>query len=343
MSFIAFWLSPLMVVLGSTRHVSFAELAQGCAVSVRDLIFKRSRVVGLVVGFCFLQGQLHVAQGQERIVTGTDGVAVTISDVSRIVSLGGGVTEVVYALDAQANLVAVDQSSVYPAEARALPQVGYFRQISAEGILSMTPSLVLAAEGSGPPTSLTQLREAGVPVLLVPGDPSVNGAREKIQTIARALGKETEGQRLLATLADDVAHANQWLDGITTKPRVVFIYARGVGSMNVSGTGTAADAIIQLAGGENAVQAYPNYRPLTAEGLVQAAPDIILMPGRGLESIGGIDGLLDAPGVALTPAGRNRAIVAIDDLLLLGFGPRLGQAMKELAEALHPERRIKKM
>jgi iron complex transport system substrate-binding protein len=106
--------------------------------------------------------------------------------------------------------------------------------------------------------------------------------------------------------------------------------------MNVSGTGTSADAIITLAGGTNAVQEFENYKPLTAEGAVSAAPEFILVTSRGLESSGGIDGLLKQPGLALTPAGKNKRIIVMDDLLLLGFGPRLGQAAKELCEHLHP-------
>jgi iron complex transport system substrate-binding protein len=118
---------------------------------------------------------------------------------------------------------------------------------------------------------------------------------------------------------------------------VLFIYARGGGTLMVGGTGTPAAAMIRLAAGENAVSAFDGFKPLTAEAVTTAAPDVILVPSRGLATLGGVDGLVAQPGIALTPAGKARRVVAMDDLLLLGFGPRLGSAVRELAILLHPE------
>jgi iron complex transport system substrate-binding protein len=121
-----------------------------------------------------------------------------------------------------------------------------------------------------------------------------------------------------------------------TTPRVLFVYARGAGTMMVAGTETPAEAMIALAGAANAAEGFAGFKPMTAEAVVAAQPDVILMPERGLESLGGADGLLEQPGVALTPAGKNRRIVTMDDLLLLGFGPRLGEAVQTLTTKLHP-------
>ena len=254
----------------------------------------------------------------------------------RILPLGGPVTETVYALGAGDLVVGTDTSSVYPEAAARLPQVGYQRTLAAEGILSLKPDLVLATDEAGPANVLEQLRTAGVRVVLVPGEHSVAGAQAKVRAIAAALGRETEGDKLAAAIAAQAEEAQAILVKSPARPKVLFLYARGASTLNVSGRGTSADAMIALAGAQNAVTGYEGYKPLTAESAVAAAPDYILMLDRGLSSVGGKDSVLAQPGLALTPAGRNKRIVALDDLLLLGFGPRTGQAIAELARALHP-------
>jgi iron complex transport system substrate-binding protein len=263
----------------------------------------------------------------------------------RIVSLGGPVTETVFALGEGGRVVAVDLSSVWPPEAAKLPKVGYHRALSAEGVLSLNPDLVLGSDEAGPPAVLDQIRAAKVRVSLVPVEYTVEGARSKILAIAKILGKDKEGGNLVASLDADVKKAKGRVAASKARPRVLFIYARGQGTLSVSGRGTAADAMIALAGGVNAVTGYEGYKPLTPEALAAANADVILMTTRGvilmttrgLESVGGRPGLLAQPGVALTPAGKARDIVALDDELLLGFGPRLGQGVLALTVALHPE------
>ena len=251
---------------------------------------------------------------------------------SRVVSVGGSLTEIIYALEATDGLVGTDTSSGYPEAAARLPQVGYQRRLSAEGVLSLNPTLVLATADAGPPAAIVQIRSAGVPVMVVPNARTTDGVKEKILTVARALGHEEKGEEL--ALAREFVAASQ------KKPKVLFIYARGQGTMMVSGSGTSAHTMIQLAGAVNAVSGYEDYKPLTAEAVVAASPDVILMLSSGLESLGGVDGLLKAPGVALTPAGRNRRIVAMDGLFLLGFGPRTGKAVLELAREFHSEKNV---
>lgn len=269
------------------------------------------------------------------MVTDARGANVEIKDASRIVSVGGSVTETIYALGAQGSLVGTDSSSLYPAEATQLPQVGYMRQLSSEGVLSLRPSLVLAAEDTGAPAALEQIRSAGVPLVIVPSQSTLDGARAKIRFIARALNREANGAELINRLEADLRTANEMLAGVKRKPRVLFIYARGAGALNVSGTGTAADEMIRLAGGVNAITGFANYKPLTPEAVVAAAPDIVLFPSRGLESVGGVEGALKLPGISETPAGRDRRIIAQDDLLLLGFGARTGEAVRELVNLIH--------
>lgn len=257
----------------------------------------------------------------------------------RIVSLGGPVTETVFALGEGGRVVAVDLSSVWPPEAAKLPKVGYHRALSAEGVLSLNPDLVLGSDEAGPPAVLDQIRAARVPVMLAPVEYTVGGSRAKILAIAKILGKEAAGRKLVASLDADVKTAEARVAASKSRPRVLFIYARGQGTLSVSGRGTAADAMIALAGGVNSVTGYEGYKPLTPEAMAAANPEVILMTSRGLESVGGKAGLMAQPGVSLTPAGKAGNILAFDDELLLGFGPRLGRGMMELASALHPEAR----
>lgn len=260
------------------------------------------------------------------------------ADAQRIVALGGPITEIVYALGAEDRLVGIDASSVYPAAAQEdLPSVGYFRQVPAEGVLSLGPTLVLASEETGPPATLDQLRSAGVEVAVIPGASSVDEAKAKIRAVAEALNLQAKGAALIEEMEADLAEARALREDATSAPRVLFIYARGAGTMQVAGDGSSAGAMIELAGAENAITGFEGYKPMTAEAVAAAAPDAILMLSRGLESIGGVKGLLEQPGIALTPAGENRRIAQMDDLLLLGFGPRLGTAVLELTRKLHPE------
>lgn len=259
------------------------------------------------------------------------------ADTSRIVTLGGSVTEIVYALGAGDQIVGVDASSVYPEAATQKSSVGYFRQLPAEGVLSLDPSLVLALEGTGPPTVLDQLRSAGVQAEEIPDAPTAESAKQKIRKIAELIGRTAQGDTLIQQMERDLAEARALRQEATSEPRVLFIYARGSGSMNVAGHGSSAEAMIELAGAQNAITGFEGYKPMTAEAVVSAAPDVLLLLTRGLDSVGGVDGLLEQPGIDLTPAGENRRVVAMDDLLLLGFGPRLGTAVKELTVKLHPE------
>jgi len=257
----------------------------------------------------------------------------------RIVSVGGTVTEIVYALGAGDALVGADTSSVYPPEAEKLPKVGYQRTLSAEGVLSLSPTLILITPESGPPAAIEQLRGTGARVVPIPTGTDVEAARAAIRAVATTLDRQARGEDLVKALEADVEQARALAAASSSHPRVLFVYARGAGMAMVSGKGTAADEMIRLAGAVNAVNDYEGFRPLTAEGVVAAAPDVVLVPSRGLDSLGGKAGLLAQPGMSLTPAARAERVVAMDDLYLLGFGPRTGQALADLARALHQQQR----
>jgi len=249
-----------------------------------------------------------------------------------LVTIGGTITEIVYALGAEEQIVAVDASSVYPAEAQDKPQVGYVRQVSSEGILSVGPDLVLASSATRPSVALDQVRSAGVAVETIEEAEDVEGAIARIRMIAALLDREAAGEQMVATLEEDMAAARAAADRVQTPPQALFIYARGSGTLQVAGRNTSAETMIELAGGQNAMQQFEGFRPLTAEGVVGAAPDVLILLDRGLESIGGAPGLFDQPGLEATPAGAQERVVAIDDLKFLGFGPRMGEAVLTLAQ-----------
>lgn len=262
---------------------------------------------------------------------------VASADSRRVVAVGGSVTEIVYALGLEDRLVAVDSSSLYPAAVGALPNVGYMRQLSAESILALDPQLVLAIEDSGPLTALDQLRDAGVPVVQVPDSPSPRGVIEKIRIVAAALGVDEAGTRLAERVEAQLSVVEQAFGDVDERPRVLFLLSVGNGRIPLAaGRETSAAGIIELAGGVNVFDDFESYKPLSPEAAVAGAPDVLLITGRSLGLLGGMESLLEIPEIALTPAGRNGRVVTMDSLLLLGFGPRTAEAAASLGKQLHP-------
>ncbi len=257
-------------------------------------------------------------------------------NVGKIISIGGSITEIVYALGFEHHLVAVDTTSLYPAAARELPNVGYMRQLAAEPIIALDPSLILAVEDSGPPTVLDQLESAGASIVMVPDEPTLDGVRQKITMVAAALGAESEGAALAAETDDALTRLSERIATIEERPSVLFLLSVGSGSPLAAGRETSAANIVELAGGRNAIDEFENYKPIAPEAVVAAAPDVILVTDRTLGALGGQDTLLARPEIANTPAGQNQRVVVMDGLLLLGFGARTPDALRSLAEALHP-------
>ena len=261
-----------------------------------------------------------------------------LADDLRIVSVGGSTTEIVYALGAGDALVGVDSTSLYPAEADALPDIGYVRQLSAEGLLSLNPDLILAGAEAGPPAALDQASAAGVEIVKLHEGFSPEEVYAHIATVGTALGREDEAAALAETLKADIEQALAEVATSSSKPRVLFMLQAGRGPMLVSGKHTAADAMIALAGGVNAVSEFDGYKPFSPEAATVAAPDVILMTDQTVEALGGADKILADAALAPTPAARNKRVVTMDALYLAGFGPRLGHAILDLASKLHPER-----
>lgn len=256
-------------------------------------------------------------------------------DTSRVVTVGGSLTEIVYALGEEGRLIARDSTSVFPPEALALPDIGYMRALSPEGVLSINPSTILLLEGSGPPEALDVLRKASVPLVTVPEKFDRAGILEKIAVVGDVLGVEDKAGRLADQVAADIDAAQAATAGIENRKKVLFVLSLQGGRVLASGTGTAADGIIALAGGVNAVDAYPGYKQLSDEAIIEAAPDVILAMDRGGDHETQADQILSHPAIAATPAAANRQVVRMDGAFLLGFGPRTAEAARELASALY--------
>lgn len=252
-------------------------------------------------------------------------------DSAKIVSTNGTLSEILVELGLEDNIVGVDVASTYPASLLEKPKIGHNRDISSEGVLALGPDLVLGISDVVRPEIADQIRSSGVELMLFDHKYSVDGAKQLIRSVADSLGQSAEGDSLLRELEADLAVADSVVAQSQTKPKVLFIYARGTGTMMVAGQQTQLDEMIELAGGVNAVQGFTDFKPLTSEALVAANPDVILLFDSGLASLGGTDGLLEIQGMRQTNAGKNKKVVEMDGQFLTSFGPRLGKAVVELA------------
>lgn len=249
----------------------------------------------------------------------------------RIVSVGGGLTEIIYALGAEKELVGVDTTSLYPQAATRLPSVGYARALSSEGILALSPTLVLASEDAGPPAVLRQIGTAGVPVTVLSANDKFEGVIERIKRVGAVVDRDAQASQLESQLTQEWQRVRApILTRKTVAPRVLFILSHSPGSVMVGGRGTSADAMIAYAGARNAVDGFDGFKPLTPEAVIAAQPEIVLLTEQGMQVVGGVDGVLKLPGLAHTPAGQKRRIVALEAMFMLGFGPRLPQALSAL-------------
>jgi iron complex transport system substrate-binding protein len=260
----------------------------------------------------------------------TKEAAAAMPDSTRIVSLNGSVSEILAGLGLENNIAGTDITSNYPAGMKAKPKVGHNKNINAEGVMALQPDLIIGLKKEVSPALAAQFKAAGVKLLLAEQDYSVDGTRKLIHFLADSLHASAKGDSMVKVLEADLSKVPAVADN-ANKPKVLFIYARGTGTMMVGGTGTAIDKAIALAGGQNAITEFADYKPLTAEALVKANPDIILLFDSGLQSLGGAAGLAKVQGIKETKAGKNNKIISMDGELLSSFGPRLGVAIQELA------------
>ncbi len=261
---------------------------------------------------------------------------VTVTDFARTVSIGGAITEILYALGLDDRLVGIDTTSLYPATAlHDKPNVGYMRQISAEGVLGLNPTLILAIQGSGPRETIDILETAKVPLVLVPDTFSEDGLLEKIKLVGHAMGVDARAACLSAAVGADLAQLRTLRAKVTKPMRVMFVMSLQNGRAMVAGRKTAADEIIKLAGATNAVDDFDGYKIIGDEAIAAARPDVALSIERGKDSLPA-DAIYAHPGFALTPVATNKSFITMDGLYLLGFGPRTAAAARDLSARLYP-------
>jgi iron complex transport system substrate-binding protein len=271
---------------------------------------------------------------------GIDAVAATpIADSSRIISIGGSVTEILYALGEQQKILAVDTTSLYPQSAlKEKPNVGYMRQLSPEGVLALSPTLILAVEGSGPKETIDVLQRENIPFIIIPDKFNGDGIVEKIDTIAGDVGVPERGACLARKVQSDLSALGSLRERIHHRVKVAFLLSLANGRPMISGRDTAADGIIAMAGAENAFNDFKGYKPVNDEAIITARPDAILVMQRGEHALSA-DQVFSLPAFAATPAAARKNLIAMDGLYLLGFGPRTARAARDLAGQLYPDLR----
>ena len=254
----------------------------------------------------------------------------------RIITLSSALSETVYALGKGGNIVAVDVTSEYPTAIKQKPRASRDRTFSLEGLLAFKPDLILTPPNQLAQTAESRLKQMGVKVVTIDQEYSIKGAERFMKEVGNAIGASKEATALAKELVTKIRQVQATLKTGIKKPKVLFIYARGVGLMSVAGKGRHIDAIITLTGGRNAVQEFYDFKPYSTEALIKANPDVLLLFDFGTSSLGGTNAILNMPGVSLTNAGKNKRVVSMDGPLLINFSTRLPQAMKELNGELYP-------
>lgn len=258
------------------------------------------------------------------------GLGVAQADALRLVSLGGNVTEIVYALGGAQWLVGTDQSSLYPAAAQDLPNVGYYRHLSVEGVASLRPTLVIASENAGPPRSIEQLRALGITLITVSDQPTEASLHRRVNDIAHAIGRSSEAPAVLREFDQTLAQARNHFSANMRAMTVVMRSGQWLGA----GGGSAADAVLNLAGLTNVLAGLNGYQPLSAEVVSALAPRVIVVTASSVESMGGIQNVKASAILKHTPAVANDRLIVLDDLLAQGFGLRLPEAIGQIHKGL---------
>lgn len=257
---------------------------------------------------------------------------------TKVIALANGSAEIIDSMGLKKILIGRDIAST-DESLKSIPIVSTGHQIVAEKIIALQPQLVIIDESVGPKDAISAITSAGIKVELINEVWSVNEISTKVIAIAKLLGTAQAGQSLADEINLKITKSAQVVDG---SPRIAFLYLRGGNSIYLlGGKGSGADSMIQALGGID-VGAAVSDRPFSAfssESFANEDPEILLVMSKGLESVGGVDGLVALPGIAQTKAGKNRAVIAVDDSLLLSFGPRTPNLLMELAAAINRVKR----
>lgn len=268
-------------------------------------------------------------------ITDAGKISLSVTAPKRIVTIGSAVTEIVFALGERSKVVAIDLSSIYVDGAEGLTNVGYMRALSTEGVLSQAPDLMCVSSDSGPPEVLDALRASGIPFALIPHVPTIEGIKTKVSLLGALLDKVSEAEKLNAEIDAGFATLAAKISNLKQRPKALFVLSLADNRIVAGGTDTAADMIIQLAGGENIAASFKGYKPMSAEAILASPPDAVLMmsSGPGSHDTGDV---FSQTAFANSPAAKKGAFIKMNSAFLLGFGPRTAEAATELARKLHP-------
>lgn len=259
-------------------------------------------------------------------------------DGSRITVAGGSITEILYALGAESQIIAVDATSNFPAQTKDHPSIGYVRNLSAEGILSLSPTLIIGEDDMGPPAVLEQIGATGVDIAIVKEQHSSLGVVEKINCVASIIATTDIADQYIE---EQLLPTIEQLEQLAKKPQLakktLFILGLQSGSPIVAGTETSAHGLIEMIGATNSMSSFKGWKPASTEAIIAAAPDVILISQRGVSSFGGLDAVKNHPTLRLTPAVQKNRVIAMDGMAMLGFGPRTIHSALSLAEMISTE------
>lgn len=262
-------------------------------------------------------------------------LSINVSANTRLVAVDGSLTEIIYALNAQAQLVAVDSTSTYPKEASKLPNVGYMRALSAEGLLSVNPQTVIATDSARPLQVLEQLKVAGVDVQIIKSDFTIDGIYNKVDAVANILNKQKEANQLKKRIAYELQSVEKVLSEKTTdkKPKVLVFLSMQGNQLMAAGKRTQAQAVLEILKAENAAGEFNGYKPLNREAVLSTQADAIILLTK--DSANEKTNAQIKKQFTYTQAASHNKIRVLDATQLLGFGPRFPNALKEAAELLY--------
>lgn len=260
-----------------------------------------------------------------------------VEDSSRITVAGGSITEILYSINAEKKIVAVDITSYHPEEATSHPSIGYVRTLSAEGILSLDPTLILGEDDMGPPTVINQIKRTGIDVSIIPEEHSAEGIINKINCIGNIIGMKEESQKFIKSkILPKIKELNRYsIKNIKEKKKVIFILGLQSGSPIIGGLNTSADGFIKMIGGINSMNEFENWKPVSTESIISSEPDVILVTARGMNAFGDIEALKSHPSLSLTPAVKNNTIYSMDGMAMLGFSPRTLDSAIEISKKIN--------
>jgi len=289
-------------------------------------------IAALLLSGCSSSASQHTQSISQDSVSAISIQSPSAFSVSRVVSLANGVAEIMNALNAKSILVGRDISST-EAELKDIPMVTSGHQVISEKVIALKPDLVIIDASTGPRSAIEQIKSAGIKVVQTPESWTLAEIPVKVSAVASAIGAPAQGDLLNQKIKEQSVAKK-----VSGKPTVAFLYLRGTSSIYlIGGPGSGADSLIQAVGGVDvgAKSLKHPFNTLTAESLASINPDVLIVMTKGLESVGGVDGLLKLPGVAQTTAGKNHAVVDVDDSLLLSFGPRTPSLLNQLAVAVN--------